>query len=134
VTSLSDDSIKRLEDQLEGAVLGQLRSCGATLRYHGDFDWDGLAIHQALVRDAGVVPWRYDANTYDRAGSDSGVPLRRLMPGRRTVSGALAGALARGGCLVPEELVLDGLLEDLRRSSSSPSQQGIGEAQAGCTD
>jgi uncharacterized protein (TIGR02679 family) len=116
------------------ALLGQLRSCGAALRHHGDFDWDGLAIHQALVRDAGVLPWRYDANAYDRAVSDSEVPLRRLVPGRRTVSGSLAVALARGGCLVPEELVLDGLLEDLRRSPSSPSQQGIGKAQAGCPD
>jgi hypothetical protein len=38
----------------------------------------------------------------------------------RTVNGALAEALARVGCLVPEELVpedlvLDGVLEDLRR-------------------
>ena len=97
------------------ALLGQLRSRGATLRHHGDFDWDGLAIHQALVRDAGVVPWRYDAGAYDRAVADSGVPLRPLTPRRRAVGGTLADALARGGCLVPEELVLDGLLADLCR-------------------
>ena len=112
------------------ALLGQLRACGATLRHHGDFDWDGLAIHQALVRDAGVVAWRYDADAYDRAVSDSGVPLRRLMSRRRTVSGTLADALARSGCLVPEELVLGGLLEDLCRSPSAPSPQTISNAHA----
>ena len=116
------------------ALLGQLRSRGARLRHHGDFDWDGLAIHQALVRDAGVVSWRYDAEAYDRAVVDSGVPLRRLMPRRRTVSGTLADALARGGCLVPEELVLDGLLEDLCRSPLPPSPRAIRKAHAECPD
>ncbi len=88
------------------------------MRHHGDFDWDGLAIHQALVRDAGVMPWRYDAATYDRAVQESHALLRPLTLCRRTVSGALAEALARFGCLVPEELVLDGLLEDLRQADA----------------
>ena len=99
------------------AVLGQLRAGGAVLRHHGDFDWDGLAIHQALVRDVGVVPWRYDAAAYERALHESHAPLRTLMPRRRTVTGALADALARAGRLVAEELVLTGLLEDLRRGA-----------------
>ena len=98
------------------ALLGQLGSRGAALRHHGDFDWDGLAIHQALVRDVGVLPWRFDAAAYDRAVADSRVPLQPLMPRRRAVAGALADALADGGGLVPEELVLDGLLEDLSHS------------------
>ena len=62
------------------ALLDQLRAGGATLRHHGDFDWDGLAIHQALVRDAGVMPWRYDAATYNRAVQDSHALLRLLPP------------------------------------------------------
>ena len=45
--------------------------------------------------------------------------LRPLTIRRRTVSGALAETLARIGCLVPEELVLDGLLEDLRRKDDA---------------
>ncbi|MDP9344802.1 MAG: DUF2399 domain-containing protein [Actinomycetota bacterium] len=96
-------------------LLGQLQAAGARLHHHGDFDWDGLAIHQALVRDAGVVPWRYDASAYERAVQDSHAPLRRLTPRRRTANGDLADALTRIRCLVPEELVLDGLLADLRR-------------------
>jgi uncharacterized protein (TIGR02679 family) len=110
------------------ALLAQLRSRGAALRHHGDFDWDGLAIHQALVRDASVVPWRYDADAYDRAVAGSAVTLRRLAPRRRTVSGTLAGALARGGRLVPEELVLDGLLEDLGRRRAAGGLGGGGSA------
>lgn len=78
-------------------------------------DWDGLAIHQALVRDAGVVPWRYDIAAYERAVQDGDAPLRPFTRRRRTVSGGLADALARDDCLVPEELVLCGLLDDLRR-------------------
>ena len=102
------------------ALLDQLRARGATVHHHGDFDWDGLAIHQALVRDAGVVPWRYDAAAYERAVQDSHESLRPLTPRRRIVSGAVADALARSGRLVPEELVLDGLLADLRRRPVSP--------------
>ena len=99
------------------ALLHQLRAAGATLRHHGDFDWDGLAIHQTLVRDASVVPWRYDAATYERAVLDRNARLRPLTLRRRAVTGALGDALARAGCMVPEELVLDGLLEDLRRGT-----------------
>jgi hypothetical protein len=33
-------------------LLSQLRAAGARLDHHGEFDWDGPGIHQALVRDA----------------------------------------------------------------------------------
>ncbi|HEY5195754.1 MAG TPA: DUF2399 domain-containing protein [Solirubrobacteraceae bacterium] len=95
-------------------LLGQLRAAGARLHHHGDFDWDGLAIHQALVRDAGVRPWRYDAAAYQQAVGRSQAALRPLNTRRRTVTGLLADALASTGCMVPEELVLAELLADLR--------------------
>lgn len=95
-------------------LLCQLRRSGARVRHHGDFDWDGLAIHQALVRDAGVTPWRYDAATYELAVRRHGdAPLRPLTRRRRTVDGSLADALTRRGRMVPEELVLGELVEDL---------------------
>lgn len=96
-------------------LLGQLRAAGGRVHHHGDFDWDGLAIHQALVREAGVIPWRYDAVAYERAVRGSDAPLRPLGTRRRTVGGSLADALARTGRMVPEELVLADLLSDLRR-------------------
>ncbi len=97
------------------ALLHQLRAAGVRLRHHGDFDWDGLAIHQALVRDHGVLPWRYDAAAYGAAVGHRDEPLRALGTRRRNVGGPLADALAAAGRNVPEELVLSDLLADLRR-------------------
>lgn len=97
------------------ALLGQLHAAGCRLLHHGDFDWDGLAIHQALVRDLAVVAWRFDAAAYAAALARTDAPLRPLGPRRRAVDGALAEALAATGRHVPEELVLDDLLADLGR-------------------
>lgn len=99
-------------------LLGQLRAAGARLHHHGDFDWDGLAIHQALARDHGVRPWRYDAHAYETAVRRRAEPLRTLGARRRSVGGPLADAMAATEKNVPEELVLEDLLADLRRSPS----------------
>lgn len=96
-------------------LLEQLHEAGARLHHHGDFDWDGLAIHQALVRDHGVLPWRYDAHAYEAAVRGRAEPLRTFGARRRSVDGPLADALAATARNVPEELVLGDLLADLRR-------------------
>jgi uncharacterized protein (TIGR02679 family) len=44
-------------------VLAALR--GAELRYHGDFDWPGIAIAHRLIATAGVQPWRMTAADYE---------------------------------------------------------------------
>lgn len=47
-------------------LLDQLLACGATLRYHGDFDAAGMAICARLAA-LGLVPWRMDAADYRAA-------------------------------------------------------------------
>ena len=46
--------------QLADAVVGG----GGELRYHGDFDWPGLAIASAVMRRHGAKPWRLSARDY----------------------------------------------------------------------
>jgi uncharacterized protein (TIGR02679 family) len=51
-------------------VLRALRDGGADLRYHGDFDWPGIAIANRLVRALDVRPWRMTAADYRSAVAD----------------------------------------------------------------
>jgi uncharacterized protein (TIGR02679 family) len=46
--------------QLADVVVGG----GGELRYHGDFDWPGLAIASAVIRRHGAKPWRMNADDY----------------------------------------------------------------------
>jgi uncharacterized protein (TIGR02679 family) len=46
--------------RLADAVVGG----GGELRYHGDFDWPGLAIASAVMRRHGAKPWRLSARDY----------------------------------------------------------------------
>lgn len=108
-----------LQGQPSAAALTLLRGLhehGATLRYHGDFDWGGLRIAGVLHRRLPWRPWRYTAADY-RAAVSRGTSLS-LSPlvGTRTESPwepALAAALAELGARVEEETELDILLSDL---------------------
>ena len=42
-------------------LLGQLIGAGHSLRYHGDFDWSGIAIANRIVQRFGAIPWRMGA-------------------------------------------------------------------------
>jgi uncharacterized protein (TIGR02679 family) len=96
-------------------VLDALVAGGRTVRYHGDFDWRGLAIAGVLARKVpSAAPWRYCAPDYDRA-------VRRglgsvALTGRAAASpwdAGLAPAMARAGVAVYEEQVVEELLDDL---------------------
>jgi len=95
-------------------LLRRLQHQGATLHYHGDFDWGGLRIAASLLRRVPWRPWRYTAADYRAAAADTGSPLI----GTATESPwdpELALALAALGVRVEEEAVLDELLSDLSR-------------------
>jgi uncharacterized protein (TIGR02679 family) len=88
-------------------VLGAL--AGSELRYHGDFDWPGVAIANRLVREVAAVPWRMDAADYLAAvGGDrpplAGAPVEPLWDGE------LGAAMGYHGVAVHEEAVLPDLL------------------------
>ena len=93
-------------------VLSGLVTGGATLRYHGDFDWPGLAIASRVVERFGAVPWRMDAGAYETAVRVEGPELT----GRPVEAGwdsELAPAMREHGRCVHEESVLGDLLEAL---------------------
>jgi uncharacterized protein (TIGR02679 family) len=58
------------------ALVRTLAELGATLRYHGDFDWPGLTIANAMVGAHGCRPWRMSVDDIEA------VPPRLLASGR----------------------------------------------------
>jgi len=100
------------------AVLDRLRATGAELRYHGDFDWPGIAIANPLVAGLGCRPWRFGAADYVGALARLAPTVAELPPlGPRPIPPTwdrpLGDEMARAGRAVHEELVLDDLLADL---------------------
>jgi uncharacterized protein (TIGR02679 family) len=94
------------------ALLTLLVNQGARLRYHGDFDWGGVAIANTVIEGFGAAPWRYDGASY----------LAALRPGLAPVTGrpvtarfdpALSESIGLHLARVEEETVLDTLLDDL---------------------
>ncbi|MGI8944924.1 MAG: TIGR02679 family protein, partial [Thermoleophilaceae bacterium] len=97
-------------------LLEGLRGAGAEIRYHGDFDWEGLRIHAWLREQVGVEPWRMDAASYRAAATaapDTAPRLPVLNTPPSGVDPALVEAMRACGRVVPEELLLDVLLADL---------------------
>jgi uncharacterized protein (TIGR02679 family) len=93
-------------------LLRQLATAGALLRYHGDFDWPGITIANAIVGRFGALPWRLDAGAYRSAAAAGGPPLRGG-PVAASWDLALTEAMLALGVKVEEERVLDDLLADL---------------------
>jgi uncharacterized protein (TIGR02679 family) len=94
-------------------LLAQLAAGGARLRYHGDFDWAGLAIGNFVMREFGAEPWRFGTADYLSATADQELALRS---GDRVMSrwdARLTGAMSERGVVVHEEGVVEALLTDL---------------------
>jgi uncharacterized protein (TIGR02679 family) len=93
-------------------VLDRLVSARCRLRYHGDFDWPGVAIANRLVARHGVRPWLMGAADYE-----AGLHRRALRLGEIAVEpvwDAELGAVMRAhGVAVHEEAVLEQLLQAL---------------------
>lgn len=103
-------------------LLEALAAGGADLRYHGDFDWSGIGIARALAERVRWTPWRFAAADYSAACAELvGLPSLLTLPGVSAASvetpwdADLAETMASVGLAVDEELVLPGLLADLRR-------------------
>lgn len=108
-----------LQGQPSAAALTLLRGLhdhGATLYYHGDFDWGGLRIAGVLRRRVPWLPWRYTAADYRAAVLRCAQPpLSPLVstPTETPWEPALATAVAELGVRVEEERELELLLSDL---------------------
>ncbi|MFD5727507.1 DUF2399 domain-containing protein [Streptomyces sp. NPDC058368] len=86
---------------------------GAALRYHGDFDGEGIRIAAYVIERTGAYPWRMTAADHRSAIVRNAHGPR---PGR--ITGApwdpeLAEAMTEHDIAVVEELVADVLLEVL---------------------
>ena len=96
-------------------LLRRLIADGVPVRYHGDFDWPGVAIAGRVIRQ-GIRPWRMSAGDYLAAVADldesHAVPLTGR-PEPTPWDPLLAAAMAERGLAVHEEFVLAGLLADL---------------------
>jgi uncharacterized protein (TIGR02679 family) len=91
-------------------VLDVLRTlAGAHLRYHGDFDWPGVAIANRLVAEAKMVPWQMGADEYLAAVDGPRLPLSGA-PVEPTWDPELGAAMRHHGVAVHEEAVLGELL------------------------
>ena len=98
-------------------LLTQLMHSGASLRYHGDFDWPGVQIANHVVRAWGAHPWRFGAIDYEAAAASSSRTRRDLDDACIVASwdAALAPAMQRHGLAIAEEAVAASLLADLRQ-------------------
>lgn len=99
------------------ALLDVLRDAEASFEHHGDFDWEGLAIHNWLRDRYAVRAWRFDAIAYGKAVASTSAPGVVLKdPRHRQVpDDPLVTELERRRIAVPEEAVLDQLVADLRQ-------------------
>lgn len=98
-------------------VLASLGLAGAAMRYHGDFDWPGIAIANRLIVRFGVRPLAFGVTDYLAAVRADGPALI----GREIEAGwdhSLAPALRAEGRAVHEESMLPELLDALVRQRS----------------
>ena len=98
------------------AVLARLAADGADLRYHGDFDWPGVAIANRVMVASGALPWRIGAADYEDALALAGAGEVLPLGGRPVAAvwdAELTAAMERAGVAVHEEAVLDVLVSDL---------------------
>lgn len=92
------DAVRRL--------LSIVHRAGVRVRHHGDFDEAGVQIFRDLERFYAAVPWRFDMDA-----------LGKVLEQPLASSGALEDTVRRLSCPVPEEMVIDDLLPDLRDAS-----------------
>ncbi|WP_372410167.1 TIGR02679 family protein [Streptomyces luteireticuli] len=96
------------------ALLRHLNDDGATLLYHGDFDWGGLRIANLLLSQVPWRPWRYAAADYRAlAATTPQLPPLTGASAESPWDPALAAALSEFGVRVEEEVALGPLLADL---------------------
>ena len=93
-------------------LLGQLSASGASLLYHGDFDWPGIAIGNHVIRTFHARPWRFRAEDYR---PEMGFPLSGE-PVTAEWDSSLAPKMSQAALGLHEEAVLADLISDLSSS------------------
>jgi uncharacterized protein (TIGR02679 family) len=98
------------------AAAGRALLASTVVRYHGDFDWPGIAIARRIF-DRGARPWRFGRDDYadamDRLPADNRLGLTGRTEATPWDEG-LAAAMAAADVAIHEEMIVDLLLTDLR--------------------
>jgi hypothetical protein len=92
-------------------VLTMAGDTGARLRYHGDFDWPGIAMANDARSRFGAVPWLMGAADYLSAPASLPLTGTGVEPAWDAELGA---AMRRRGLVVHEEAVLTAVVDALR--------------------
>ena len=98
------------------AVAGMALLGRALVRYHGDFDWPGIAIARRIF-GRGAGPWRFGRDDYVAAMERLPAESRLGLSGRAEATpwdGGLCAAMTAADVAVHEETIVDLLLADLR--------------------
>ena len=85
------------------------------VRYHGDFDWPGIAIARRII-DHGAQPWRLGRADYCEAVERLPSDRRLILTGRAEATpwdSELSPAMRTANLAVHEEAIVDLLLADL---------------------
>ena len=91
-----------------------ITNASGALRYHGDFDWPGIAIANSVIRRHKASPWRLSAADYQEATREDADHVKLSGPPQPTAwDPALANAMIAAGRAVYEESVTDHLIADL---------------------
>lgn len=103
-------------------LLRLLAGDGASIRYHGDFDWGGITIARTLATHVDWLPWRFGASDYldaiSRGDLPDELPAMTGTPLDTPWDPQLSTTMSRLAVRVEEELVLDDLLADLAQDRS----------------
>lgn len=92
-------------------LLQALVRAGCELRYHGDFDWDGIRIANTIMQVHDAGSWRFGALDY--AEAPKGETLLAGFPVAPSWDPSLGALMAEVGKCVHEEILLESLLADL---------------------
>jgi uncharacterized protein (TIGR02679 family) len=98
------------------AAAGTVLLGRADVRYHGDFDWPGIAIARRVF-ERGALPWRLGRDDYAEAVERLPAASRLGLSGRAEATPwdeELGRAMAAADVVVHEEAIIEVLLGDLR--------------------
>lgn len=98
------------------AAAGMVLLKRTVVRYHGDFDWPGIAIARRIF-ERGARPWRFGRDDYVDAVDRLPAENRLGLSGRAEATPwdqGLCAAMTAADVAVHEEAIVDLLLADLR--------------------
>lgn len=100
-------------------LLRDIASIGAQLRYHGDFDGEGLRIAAHVMSKTNAQPWLLHAHDYLQAVPAAGPPVGRV--DNTPWDPQLAEAIREHGVALLEEVVVEALLADMSHRAGTPA-------------